>query len=121
MQSKHFSLVRTSVVFVALVVFGIMVVSTFSRIKMLVMQDIMDSANPNHPTNSPVVYKSKQKNFRTMFLRNFLWFQVRRMRLFTLRLDELINATKQRVIDYCYWNEHIWHRKRKKTVKSLKQ
>lgn len=62
-----------------------MVVSTFSNTKMLVMQDVMDSANPNHPINSPVVYKSKQKNFRTMFSMNFVCLQLRCMRLFTLK------------------------------------
>lgn len=71
MQNKNSLLERISVEFVvSFIIFGMIVVSTFSHIKMLVMQDVMDSANPNHPINSPVVYKSKQKNFRTMFSMN---------------------------------------------------
>lgn len=110
---KNSLLERTSVVFESFVILGIMAVSTFSNTKMLVMQDVMDSANPNHPINSPVVYKSKQKNFRTMINFRwffFVWFQLRRVRLFTLTLDELINATIMNNF-YYYWNEHFWHRK----------
>lgn len=59
---------------------GVIMVSTFSSIKMLKMHDVIDSANPNQPINKPVVYKSKQKNFRSMVyhwlrsIHQLLWF-----------------------------------------------
>lgn len=44
---------------------GSMMASMFSSVRMPVMHDATDSASPSHPTISPVVNSSKQKNLRT--------------------------------------------------------
>lgn len=55
---------------------GVTIVSTFSNIKMPKMHDVIDSARPNHPISKPVVYKSKQKNFRTKAIVSRNWSRV---------------------------------------------
>lgn len=78
-KNKTFSLNshdRISLLSVPFVIFGIIDVSIFSNIRMLVMHDVIDSAKPSHPINKPVVYKSKQKNFRIMATDYYLYFSI---------------------------------------------